>query len=88
MLERKFLDLMSKYSESKSYNSECWTEIKNNYLSKNRHYHNLEHLENMLIELDKTKSLVKDLDTLLFSIFYHDMSRIRSHHLLGLENHQ
>lgn len=73
MLERKFLDLISKYSQNHRYNSECWVEISNYYSSKNRFYHTLEHLENMLKELEKSELLVQDLDSLLFSIFYHDI---------------
>ena len=73
MSERKFLDLISKYSQNHRYNSECWAEISSHYSSKNRFYHNLEHLENMLKELEKSESLVQDLDSLLFSIFYHDI---------------
>jgi len=64
---------MSKYSDDESYNLKCWNEIEKNYSSKSRHYHNLEHLENMLVELDKVKQQVNNLDSLLFAIYYHDI---------------
>ena len=73
MLKERFLNLMSKYSVDTDYNLECWNEIKRNYSSKSRHYHTLEHLENMLLELEKVTSLIKDIDTLLFAIYYHDL---------------
>ena len=73
MIKEKFLNLIREYSENKDYNLECWNEIERNYSSKSRHYHNLEHLENMLSELNKIQSEVKDLDCLLFAIYYHDI---------------
>jgi len=72
-MKEKFLNLIRKYSNNEDYNSECWTEIENNYLSKSRHYHNLEHIENMFSELDKVESQIKELDTLQFAIYYHDI---------------
>ena len=73
MIKETFLNLIRKYSENEDYNLECWNEIENNYSSKSRHYHNLEHLENMLSELSKIQSEVKNLDCLLFAIYYHDI---------------
>lgn len=73
MIKEKFLNLIRKYSNNDNYNSGCWNEIEGNYSSKSRHYHNLEHLENMLAELDKVESQIKNLDALLFSIYYHDI---------------
>lgn len=73
MLKEKFLNLIEKYSDNNNYNLECWNEIEKCYSSKSRHYHNLGHIENMLIELDNVKSKIKDLDSLLFAIYYHDI---------------
>lgn len=72
-MKEKFLNLIRKYSDNEDYNLECWTEIENNYLSKSRHYHNLEHLEKMFSELEKVESQIKELDTLQFAIYYHDI---------------
>ena len=52
---------------------ECWEEIAVCYNAKNRHYHNLQHLENMLHELEVAKQEVQKMDSLLFSIYYHDI---------------
>lgn len=73
MLKDRFLNLMSKYSDDKNYNLQCWNEIEKNYSSKSRYYHNLEHLENMFAELDKVLQQVNKLDSLLFAIYYHDI---------------
>ncbi len=73
MLKERFLKLISKYSDDVQYNIECWEEIKKSYSSKYRHYHNLLHIENMLLELENVKSQIKNLDTILFAIYYHDL---------------
>ncbi|MCP3933187.1 MAG: hypothetical protein GY705_29305 [Bacteroidetes bacterium] len=73
MIKQKFLNLIRKYSDNEDYNLECWNEIEKNYSSKSRHYHNLEHLENMFSELNKIQSEVENLDCLLFAIYYHDV---------------
>jgi predicted metal-dependent HD superfamily phosphohydrolase len=73
MIKQKFLNLIRKYSSNEDYNLECWNEIENNYSSKSRHYHNLEHLDDMISELSKVQSEVNNLDCILFSIYYHDI---------------
>ncbi|QED36809.1 hypothetical protein FK178_03375 [Antarcticibacterium arcticum] len=73
MIKQKFLNLIRKYSKNEDYNLDCWNELENNYSSRSRYYHNLEHLENMFSELDKVQSEVKNLDCLLFAIYYHDI---------------
>ncbi|ADV48787.1 hypothetical protein Celal_1475 [Cellulophaga algicola DSM 14237] len=72
MMKEKFLNLMSTYSVDEAYNVECWEEIAQNYSSNSRYYHTLDHIEHMLKELNKVETEVNNLDTLLFSIFYHD----------------
>ena len=85
MIKDKYLNLIKKYSDDESFNSECWNEIENNYSAKTRYYHNLEHLENMFRELDKVKSNVKDLDTLSFAIYYHDTKQQRTSKCINIQ---
>lgn len=73
MLKTKFTTLMEKHSADDEYNVACWNELHLKYTDKSRHYHNLKHLENMLLLLDKVVDQVSNIDTLLFSIFYHDI---------------
>ncbi|MGB5980839.1 MAG: hypothetical protein WBG46_01730 [Nonlabens sp.] len=73
MLKEKFIQLISHYSDDHEYNEKCWNEIERNYTASSRHYHNMSHLENMCHELNPIKSEVRNLDALLFSIFYHDI---------------
>jgi len=73
MLKETFLNLIAEYSDNKTYNIKCWFEIEKKYSSKSRYYHNLSHIKNMIDELNEIKSLVNDLDSLLFAIYYHDI---------------
>ncbi|MBC9798565.1 HD domain-containing protein [Sinomicrobium weinanense] len=73
MVKETFLNLIKKYSDNEDYNLECWNEIEQNYSSKSRHYHTLEHLHNMLSELNGIKPQIEHLDAFLFSVFYHDV---------------
>lgn len=73
MIKEIFVNLLRKYSDDESFISECWEEIYISYSADNRHYHNLEHLENMLMEMDRIKPQIKNPETLVFSIFYHDI---------------
>lgn len=72
MLKSAFIQLLFRHSDHKNLIKELWTEIETNYSDKNRHYHTLLHLENLLTQLTEVKSQIKNWDTLLFSLFYHD----------------
>ncbi len=73
MLEKRFLNLMRTYTDDETYIAECWKEIYASYTGKSRYYHNLGHLNNMISELNEIESSVTELDTILFSIYYHDI---------------
>lgn len=71
-LKEIFIELCSKYSSDKRIITEYWIEIEKSYSHKSRHYHNLFHLENMIMELRSEQNAIEDYDSMLFSIFYHD----------------
>jgi predicted metal-dependent HD superfamily phosphohydrolase len=71
MLKEIFCLLMKKQTDSEAYILECWKEIENHYSSELRFYHNLDHIKDMLLELENIEP--EDKDALLFSIFYHDI---------------
>lgn len=73
MLKEKFCSLISLYTQDKVLQEELWKEIETNYSDSGRHYHNLHHLENLLIELDECKPHIKNETTVLFALFYHDI---------------
>lgn len=68
-----FSNLISKFSSDEKLKNDYWTEIEKSYSQKNRKYHNLSHLENMILELENVKNQISDYDALLFSVFYHDI---------------
>jgi len=73
MLKEIFTALVSRYSADAVLTEKLWAEIEKAYSGKKRHYHNLHHLENMYNELLPLQDSITDWDTLLFSLFYHDI---------------
>ncbi len=73
MLKKVHLKLIRKYSKNESLILSLWKEIEFNYSKKNRYYHNLTHLSNLLEELGSVKDNIADFETILFTLFYHDI---------------
>lgn len=73
ILKNKFETLCLNFTEDKILVEKFWTEIENNYSGKSRHYHNLQHLENMFEEIDAVRNQIEKFDNISFSIFYHDV---------------
>ena len=73
MIKKYFFELLSKYNLSNDKIEDLWLEIEQNYTSKNRYYHTLAHLEHILNQLIDVQKEVKDWDTILFSMYYHDI---------------
>jgi len=72
-LKKEWNTLASSYTEDNNLVSNLWTEIEDHYCSKNRHYHNLSHIYNMLIQAEEIKTIIVDYDAFRFSIWYHDI---------------
>ncbi len=73
LLQTTFVNLCSTYTADGGRIATLWAEIEKNYTAKGRHYHSLVHLENLLEQLSSVRSRINDWDTLLFSLFYHDI---------------
>jgi len=73
MLKQTFIELAQNYSDTKDLIEKLWEEIEKNYTGKKRHYHNLKHLDNLLKQLSDVKEQIQDWDTILFTLFYHDI---------------
>lgn len=73
MLKETFIELLTNYTDNESLKKELWTEIEKNYSSKKRHYHTLQHLDNLLSQLTGVKSEIQNWETILFTLFYHDI---------------
>lgn len=68
-----FEELILKLGNSPIDASEKWEKISNAYYSESRFYHNLTHLDSMLSDLEKVKNEIQDWDSILLSLFYHDI---------------
>jgi predicted metal-dependent HD superfamily phosphohydrolase len=73
MLKEVFLTLVYKYCDDNIVVNDLWNEIEHCHCKKKRHYHTLLHLENVLTKLEAVKQYIEDWDTILFSLFYHDI---------------
>lgn len=72
-IKAKWHQLLSHFQVAPNKQESLWEEIEKHYSSKNRHYHNLTHLSNMIEELEKYEIKIERKELLLFSIFYHDI---------------
>ncbi|WP_312075808.1 hypothetical protein [Chryseobacterium sp.] len=73
LLKTLFFENSSLYSSDLQLIEKFWDEIVRQYSKKSRHYHNLEHLENMFNELEMVKNQIVAFDLMAFSVFYHDI---------------
>ncbi|RYG25941.1 MAG: hypothetical protein EOO01_42370 [Chitinophagaceae bacterium] len=73
MLTTIFLKLVSKYTRDTSLANNLWLEIFTKYSDAKRHYHNIDHLDNMIQELTQVQQNIQDWETTLFAVFYHDI---------------
>ncbi|MFY8128938.1 MAG: hypothetical protein ACOVMM_11210 [Chitinophagaceae bacterium] len=73
MLKKTFENLLLQYCTNDALINEYWVEIEKKYSTKNRYYHTLQHLENLLLELNLVKDKIEHWNVVLFSLFYHDI---------------
>ena len=73
VLKETFIELLKNYTDNDRLTNELWTEIEKNYSSKKRHYHTLHHLDNLLVQLNELKGEIQNWNTLLFTLYYHDI---------------
>jgi predicted metal-dependent HD superfamily phosphohydrolase len=73
VLKQTFIELTQKYSDDNRLIEILWNEIEKNYTDKNRYYHTLAHLDNLYEQLLEVKDEIEDWDTILFTLYYHDI---------------
>jgi predicted metal-dependent HD superfamily phosphohydrolase len=73
MLKETFINLLSNYTDNKLVINVLWNEVVKNYSSKKRHYHTLNHLENLLNQLTEIKGEIENWNAVLFTLYYHDI---------------
>jgi predicted metal-dependent HD superfamily phosphohydrolase len=71
-LQERFSELLTKIGYSSNETNAFWLVLEKTYSTKSRHYHNLNHLKEMIELFDEYQSNLKNPDEILFSIFYHD----------------
>lgn len=73
MLKNIFISLVNKYASDPTIAEKLWADIEKQYTSPKRYYHNLQHLQNMYTQLEECREQLLDWDTVMFSLFYHDI---------------
>ena len=72
-LKEEWFTLASEYSSDENFIQNCWKEIESHYSVKARHYHNLIHVENLLLQAKQFENEINDFNALRFAIWYHDV---------------
>ncbi len=73
MLQELFLKLAATTCNDALLITQCWQEIADHYQQADRHYHNLDHITNLIAELKQCIRLQHDHDALLYAAFFHDI---------------
>lgn len=73
MVKETFEILLNSYTKNQLLIEELWNEIEKAYSNPKRHYHTLSHLDNLLMQLTTVKDKIEDWNTILFTLFYHDV---------------
>lgn len=73
MFKQIFTAELSLLTEDATLIEIYWNEIEKHYSKTNHHYHNLSHLDNILLSLLPIKHVISDWQTIIFSIAYHDI---------------
>jgi predicted metal-dependent HD superfamily phosphohydrolase len=72
-LSQEFAALIGKHTDDARLGERLWREIRDAYSARERCYHTLAHLEQMLFELRQVRRAIRDWDCLLFALYYHDL---------------
>lgn len=72
-IKSQWFSLASQYTKDDFLINSLWLEISKHYSEKNRYYHTLTHVQNMLLQAKSFEDKIIDFDALLFAIWYHDI---------------
>jgi predicted metal-dependent HD superfamily phosphohydrolase len=72
-LKSEWTKLLSLFTEDSVLTDKFYNQIVTDYTASTRHYHNISHIQNMLLCADKLKSLSINYQLILFSVWYHDV---------------
>ncbi|WP_405563728.1 hypothetical protein [Polaribacter sp. Asnod6-C07] len=72
-LHKDWLTLAKNYFDSTAFIISVWNNMKKNYSSKKRYYHNFIHIHTLLEMAEENGDELKDKDEVLFAIWFHDI---------------
>jgi len=72
-LKDEWMQLIAKFTDNEDLIQHSWDQLEQYYTDKNRAYHNLTHINNMLREADKFSDKVADREVMMFAIWFHDI---------------
>ncbi len=72
-LKEAFAKSYSHYTEDELLCKRLWSEIDRAYSGKGRHYHTLQHLDDLLNQMTDIRDKIVDWDLIVFAIAYHDI---------------
>jgi predicted metal-dependent HD superfamily phosphohydrolase len=72
-LKTVYFDLLSAIGFHQNDIEKHWIILEKAYSQKNRYYHNLMHLENMMLSFNKYQSEIQMKNEVRYAIFYHDI---------------
>ena len=73
MIEDEFINVVGRYNSDAGETTKLWREIQSSYSEASRHYHTLEHIENLLNELLPVRTAFTEWPVVVFAIVYHDI---------------
>lgn len=72
-MKTAFAKLLQVYEIDYQTIADCWQNIVTHYQQPHRHYHTLHHIEALLEQFDGIKDQLKQPESVLLAIFYHDV---------------
>lgn len=73
MFHETFLQALHRFTADATVKSALWKDIAQRYAEQHRHYHNLQHPETLIRELENVRSHIHHWDTMVLAVAYHDV---------------
>lgn len=72
IINEQFLKSVRQFSNDKGIAEKLWRELEEKYYARTRHYHTLDHLDDMLKKLVPLRNAFKNWHAIVFAVAYHD----------------
>lgn len=72
IIKEHFFKAVAEYTNDDRIAGELWTELEKTYSARRRHYHTLDHLDDMLKQLLPFRTVFKNWHVIVFAVAYHD----------------